>query len=159
MYELLHEKNNLYYLSVLLPSLLLFFEVKCNYPLCGMGPSSDTGVKVSQLDVDQAHQPQGGLSRLEPLYATEYSCPLQYPRVVSVYPAMLIAQHRREGSTRWNGSLSDVEISPLKCLHLRWRISSTEHLMWHGLRGKRRKLSLQDIYKINITFETRTVHS
>lgn len=54
------------------------------------------GVKVSQLDVDQARQPQGGLSWLEPLYAIEYSCPLQYPKVVSVYPAMLIAQQRKE---------------------------------------------------------------
>lgn len=56
------KKNNLYYFSVLPSALLLFFEVKCNYPLFGMGPSSDTEVEVSQLDVDQAHQPQRGLS-------------------------------------------------------------------------------------------------
>ena len=72
-------------------------EVKCNYPLSGMEALSDTEVEVSQLDVDQAHQPQGGLCRLQPLCATEYSCLLQYPRVVSVYPALLIAQHLRHG--------------------------------------------------------------
>lgn len=70
-------------------------EVKCNYPLSGMEALSDTEVEVSQPDVDQAHQPQGCLCRLQPLCATEYSCPLQYPRVVSVYPALLIAQHLR----------------------------------------------------------------
>lgn len=95
---------------------LCYCSLRCNVIILSLawGLPSDTGVKVSQLDVDQAHQPQGGLSRLEPLYATEYSCPLQYPRVVSVYPAMLIAQHQREGSTRRNGSLSNVEMSSLK---------------------------------------------
>lgn len=89
----------------------MFFEVKCNYPLFGMEASSDPEVEVSQLDVDQAHQPQGGLCRLQPLYAAEYSCPLQYPRVVSVYPAMLIAQQWREGvQDRMDASLK------LKCL-------------------------------------------
>lgn len=93
-------------------SSLLFFEVKCNYPLFGMEAPSDPEVEVSQLDVDQAHQPQGGLCRLQPLCATEYSCPLQYPGVVSVYPAMLIAWHRRErAQDRMDASLM------LKCLH------------------------------------------
>lgn len=54
--------NNLSYFSVLPSSLLLFFEVKSNYPLFGMGPPSDTELEVSQLDVDQAQQPQGGLN-------------------------------------------------------------------------------------------------
>lgn len=82
---------------------ILYLQVKYNYPPSGMKASSDPEVEVSQLDVDQAHQPQGALRRLQPLYAaTEYFCPLQYPRVVSVYPAMLIARHcRSERETEW----------------------------------------------------------
>lgn len=139
MHELVRYKKHLYCFTAppplpllqTLASLLLFFEVKCNYPLFGMKASSDPGVEVSQLDVDQAHQPQGGLCRFLPLCATEYSCPHQHPRVVSVYPGMLIPQHCRDRA-RQNGGLSDVEMSSLKCLHLRRRIRGTEHLMWHG---------------------------
>lgn len=87
-------------------SSLLCFEVKCNYPLLGMVASSDPEVEGSQLDVDHKHQPQGGLCRL--LCATEYSCPHQYPRVVSVYPAMLLAVRVRK--TEWMPLM-------LKCLH------------------------------------------
>ena len=76
-----------------------------------MEAPSDTEVEVSQLDVDQAHQPQGGLRRLQPLCATEYSCPLQYPRVVSVYPALLIAQQCREGvQDRMDASLMLIRL-------------------------------------------------
>lgn len=103
LFELVHEKNQKPFATLVcyLPPNCGFFvillEVKSNYPPFGREASSDPVVEVSQLDVDQAHQPQGGHCRLQPLCATEYFCPLQYPRVVSVYLAMLIAQHWREG--------------------------------------------------------------
>lgn len=129
LFEVVHEKKNLFYFNMLPPlqtmgSWLLYFEVKCNYPPLGMKASSDPEVEVSQLDVDQAHQPQGGLCRLQPLCAAEYSCPLQYPRVVSVYPAMLIAEHRRsECKTRMDASLM------LKCLL--WNVYFKVVYLWH----------------------------
>lgn len=96
---------------------VIVFEVKRNHPPFGTEASSDPVVEVSQLDVDQAYQPLGGFCRLQPLCATEYSCPLQCPRVVSVYLAKLIAKQWKGESLGQNGCLSDAEMSSVTCPH------------------------------------------
>lgn len=60
--ELVHDKQTF---TTLMPPLaklcVIVLEVKCNYLPIGMEASNDPEVEVSQLRVDQNHQPDGGL--------------------------------------------------------------------------------------------------